>query len=277
MFDAKELLNALTKGNLGPHAQAVADAAKDSLERGRQAASDAANQTSAAVSGALEQAQDRLRGTGASDYIGRTREIVEQNPVGTTAALTGLAALLLGTKGGREATMTAVKVGGLAAIGGLAYKAYRNYQEGRPLTEGVPGLDQLTAAPSDSEFSEKAVTNESALLLIRAMIATAAADGIVDPSERTKIISELKDGGLDASAAEFLDTEIQHPASVEEIAKGVGSSKELGLEVYASAHLVASSEPEMRFLQRLAEALALDPDLVARYKQAAAAQAALPH
>ncbi len=277
MLNAKELLNALTQGNLGPHAQAIADAAKESLERGKQAASDMADQTSAAVSGALEQVQDRLQGTGASGYIGKAREIVEQNPAGTTAALGGLAALLLGTKGGREATMKAVKLGGLAAIGGLAYKAYRNYQEGRPLTEGVPGLEQLTAAPSESGFSEEALTDESALLLVRAMIATAAADGDVDPSERARIIGELKEGGLDAQAVEFLEAEIQHPASIEEIAKGVGSSKELGLEVYATAHLVASSEPEMRFLQRLAEALALDPDLVARYKQAAAAHAAGPH
>lgn len=277
MFDAKELLNTLTKGNLGPHAQAIADAAKDSLERGKQAATDVANQASAAVSGALGQAQERLRGTEGSDYVGKAREIVEQNPIGTTAALGGLAALLLGTKGGREAAMGAVKLGGLAAIGGLAYKAYRNYQEGRPLTEGVPGLEQLTSAPSDSEFSEKALTNESALLLVRAMIATAAADGVVDPSERADIIGELKKGGLDAQAAEFLDAEIQRPATIEEIAKGVGSSKELALEVYAAAHLVASSEPEVRFLDRLGEGLALEPDLIARFNHMARSYVALPH
>ena len=45
----------------------------------------------------------------------------------------------------------------------------------------------------------------SALLLVRAMVATAASDGVVDPSQRVKIVSELKDGGLDAQAAEFLD------------------------------------------------------------------------
>lgn len=277
MFDAKELLNVLARGNLGPRAQAITDAAKDSLERGKEAAIDAASRTSAAVSGALGQAQDRLRGTEASGYIGKARDIVEQNPIGTTAALSGLAALLLGTKGGREATMGAVKLGGLAAIGGLAYKAYRNYQEGRPLTEGVPGLEQLTTAPSDSEFSEEALTNESALLLVRAMIATAAADGVVDPSERAKILGELKEGGLDAQAAEFLDPEIQHPASIEEIAKGVGSSKELALEVYAAAHIVASSEPEVRYLKDLGEALALEPDLIARFNQTARSYAALPH
>jgi uncharacterized membrane protein YebE (DUF533 family) len=277
MFDAKELLNVLTGGGPGPHAQAVADVAKDSLGHARQAATDAADQTSALVSGALGQAQDRLRGTEAANYIGKAREIVDQNPLGTAAALGGLAALLLGTKGGRGVTGGAVKLGGLAAIGGLAYKAFRNYQEGRPLTEGVPGLEQLTAPPSDSSFAEEAHTNESALLLVRAMIATAASDGVVDPSERAKIVGELKDGGLDAQAAEFLDAEIQHPASIEEIANGVGSSKELALEVYAAAQLVASSEQEERFLKNLGEALALDPDLIARLNQTAQAYTALPH
>lgn len=264
MFDAKELLNALTKGNPGPYTQAVTETAEESFERARQAASDVASQTSAAVSGALEQAKGRLQGTAAAGYIDKARELVEKNPGGTTAALTGLAALLLGTKGGREATMGAVKLGGLAAIGAIAYKAFRNHQEGRPLTEGVPGLEQLNAAPSNSAFSEAAHTDETALLLVRTMIATAAADGVVDPTERVQILDELKQGGLESEAAEFLDAEVQHPASIEEIVRGVGSSKELALEAYTAGHLVASSEPEKRFLADLAKALALEPDLVAR-------------
>jgi uncharacterized membrane protein YebE (DUF533 family) len=133
----------------------------------------------------------------------------------------------------------------------------------------VPGLEQLTAAPSGSGFSEEAHTNESALLLVRAMVAAAACDGVVEPSQRVKIVGELKDGGLEAQAAEFLDAEIQHPATIDEIVKGVGSSKELALQVYAAAHLVASSEPEKRFLEDLAAVLTLDPSLIAHFNQTA--------
>ena len=79
----------------------------------------------------------------------------------------------------------------------------------------------------------------------------------------------MKDGGLDPQAAEFLDAEIQHPATIDEIVKGVGSSKELALQVYAAAHLVASSEPEKRFLEDLAAALTLDPSLIAHFNQTA--------
>ena len=141
----------------------------------------------------------------------------------------------------------------------------------------MPGLEQLTAAPRNSSFSEEAHNNESALLRVRAMVATAASDEVVDPSQRVKIVSELKDGGLDAQAAEFLDAEIQHPATIDAIAKGVGSSKELALQVYAAAHLVASSEPEKRFLKDLAAALTLDPSLIAHFNQTALLHTASAH
>ena len=61
MFDAKELLNVLTGGNPGPRAEAAAAAANDALERGKQVATDAANQTAAAVSSALGKAQEDFR------------------------------------------------------------------------------------------------------------------------------------------------------------------------------------------------------------------------
>lgn len=113
--------------------------------------------------------------------------------------------------------------------------------------------------------------------LVRAMVATAASDGVVEPSQRVKIVRQLKDGGLDAQAAEFLDAEIQHPATIGEIVKGVGSSKELALEVYAAAHFVASSEPEKRFLEDLAAALTLDPSLIAHFNQTALLHTASAH
>src|SRR5690554_627575 len=40
----------------------------------------------------------------------------------------GLAALLLGTKSGRKLGGTALKLGGIAAVGALAYKAYSDWQ-----------------------------------------------------------------------------------------------------------------------------------------------------
>jgi uncharacterized membrane protein YebE (DUF533 family) len=284
MFDAKQLLDLLAGGRLGPGADAAAANVNEAVERGKAAAADAAAAakeattqaaatTASTLSGVLGQAQTQLQGTQAAEYIGKAKELVEQNPVGTLATLGGLAALLLGTPGGRATTGGLVKIGGLAAIGGLAYKALRNYQEGKPLTQGVPGLEQLTA-PEDSGFSEQSHNNDTALLLIRAMVATSAADGVVDAGQRAQILGDMKNAGLDADAAQFLDHEIHHPVTAAEIAREVGPSKELALQVYAAAHLMARSAPEKAFLQSLAQALALDPSLVAHIDATAAALAA---
>lgn len=273
MFDPKQLLDLLAGSQLAARPDGTASDLGDALDRGKTAAAEAVNQAASAVSDALGQAQARLQGTQASEYVGKAKEVVDQNPMGTVAALGGLAAVLLGTQGGRAVTGGAVKLGGLAAIGGLAYKALRNYQEGRPLTEGVPGLEQLTAAPEGTGFSEQAHSNDTALLLVKTMVATAAADGVVDPSQRVKIIGELKSGGLDAEAAQFLDAEIQHPATIDDIAKGVGSSKDLALQAYAAGHLVASNATETAFLDALARTLGLDPKLVEQVNATALALA----
>ncbi|MEJ0095211.1 MAG: DUF533 domain-containing protein [Methylocella sp.] len=277
MFDAKQLLDLLAAGRLGEAGDAATSDLNAALDRGKAVTTDAANQTAAAVSGALGQAQAHLQGTQASEYIGKTKELVEQNPVGTLATLGGLAALLLATPGGRATGGGLVKLGGLAAIGGIAYKALRNYQEGKPLTQGVPGLEQLTAAPQNTGFSEQSHDNASAALLVRTMIATAASDGVVDPAQRAQIVGELKGAGLPADAAHFLDAEIQNPATIRDIADFVGSSKDLALQVYAAGHLMAHSPQEKAFLGSLAQALALDPALVAHIDATTSALTASAH
>ncbi len=285
MFDAKQLLDLLAGNKLGPAGDSAAASVDDAIARGKAAASEAAatataatkqaaDQTASALSGVLGQAQTRLQGTEAAEYIGKAKELVEQNPVGTLATLGGLAALMLGTPGGRATTGGLVKLGGLAAIGGIAYKALRNYQDGKPLTQGVPGLEQLTAPPAETGFSEQSHSHDTTLLLVRTLVATAVADGDVDAGQRAQILDGLKAAGLEAGAVQFLEGEIQHPAIIDELVTAVGGSKELGLQVYAAAHLVARSPQEKAFLQALARGLALDPALIAHIDATAAASIA---
>jgi uncharacterized membrane protein YebE (DUF533 family) len=284
MFDARELLTALAGGQGGPagglggvlsnvlaQAQSGLNAAANSdlgqrvggaLSQGATAAGQAASQAGSALSGAFSQVEGQLQGTQAGAMLDRAKAVAQQNPMATGAALGGLAALLLGTQSGREITGDAAKLGGLAVLGGLAYKAYRNHQEGKPLTAGIPGLDQLTT-PQGSGFDAAAHSHDSALLMARAMISAAAADGIVDPQERQRILGKMQEAGLGAEAAQFLDNELTHPASAAEIAAGVGSSQQLAAQVYAAAVYGArtSSQPEQAFLGELAKALGLDPAL----------------
>ena len=78
---------------------------------------------------------------GAGDVVG----LAKSNPLATGA----IAAVLLGSKTGRNLAGNAVKLGGLAVIAGLGYQAYKNYQAGQA-PEPTQSLPELLPPPSDS-------------------------------------------------------------------------------------------------------------------------------
>jgi uncharacterized membrane protein YebE (DUF533 family) len=221
--------------------------------------------------------------TGASDALGRLaqdpqtaqvlaklRELVRDSPFATGAAAGGLGGLVLGTNAGRSIAAGAVKLGALAMIGGLAYKAVQNYQAGRPL---ITGASTPVTAPAGSGFEPAAVTNDAAIHYIQAMIAAAAADGRIDPAEHDKIVGSLRQAGLDSEAEAFLAKELNSPQSVRELAASVRSPQE-AIQLYTAARIAVAvdSPAEKQFLGALAAALGIDPKLAAHVD--ATAQAA---
>ena len=108
---------------------------------------------------------------------------------------------MLGTRAGRSIAANAARIGALAMIGGLAYKAMQNYQAGKPL---ITGATTTEAAPAGSGFEPAAVTNDAAVHYIQAMIAAASADGRIDAAEHDKIIGGLSRQGLGAKPRLFL-------------------------------------------------------------------------
>lgn len=227
-----------------------------------------------ATAGAKEGATRIGEATGAKDALGRAtggqtpeqileklKQFVRDNPWAATGAAAGAGGAILGTKTGRAVAGGAARIGALALIGGLAYKAFQNYQAGKPLITGVVPAE---AAPTGSGFEPAAVTNESAALYIRAMIAAAAADGRIDDAEQAKIIGGLKQAGVDAEAEEFLANELNNPASVEDLANAVSSPEE-AVQVYTAARIAIEPDNngEQQFLARLASALGVDQKLAA--------------
>jgi uncharacterized membrane protein YebE (DUF533 family) len=175
---------------------------------------------------------------------------------------------VLGTGTGRSLAGAAVKLGGLALIGGLAYKAYQNYQQGQPPLGGQrqarQGQQALLPAPAGSGFEPSAVSNDHATLLIRAMIAAAAADGRIDAQEQKKILGGLGQAGVTEVAQQFLAREIQNPASIDELGKVVTSQEE-AVQVYTAARITVDpdAEEEHEFLAALADRLGIDDALAA--------------
>lgn len=231
------------------------------------------------ATGASDRARDAIgQATGQSpdELIAKLKDLIANNKLGAGAALGGLGALILGTGAGRALAGSAVRLGGLALIGGLAYKAYQNYQQGLPPLGGKPPAQQgLVAAPKGSGFEPDAVTHESAVLYIRAMIAAAAADGRIDAKEQQKILGGLQQAGMNEAAQQFLSKEINNPATVEDLAAAVSSPQD-AVQVYTAARVAVDvdNDEEHEFLAQLAEALGIDDKLAAQVDAAARGTAA---
>lgn len=186
----------------------------------------------------------------------------------SSGAVSGFAGGLAGSalvgamsgKKGKKLAKGALKVGALAAVGGLAYTAYQRYRQGDPGNGGrwahIP--EERFAAVVDAE------QGNGALLLLRAMIAAAASDGHMDSDERDRVFDEA--GKLDLSPQEkaTLFDELQQPLTMRDLVSQV-DSPEVAVEVYA-ASLVAIDETREEgrtYLRALSLALDLPPELVA--------------
>jgi uncharacterized membrane protein YebE (DUF533 family) len=217
---------------------------------------------------AARSAVGQATGQSPEELLSKLKELIAQHQLGAGAAAGGLGAVVLGTKAGRSLAGSALKIGALALIGGLAYKAVQNYQQGKPLLDGAASA--LAAAPAGSGFETDAVTNEAAILYIRGMIAAAAADGRIDAAEQQRILGGLQQAGLEQHAEAFIRQEIASPASVVDLAAAVTSEQE-AVQLFTAARLCVDldTQEEHDFLVALAQRLGLDGNLVAHIDAAA--------
>lgn len=196
------------------------------------------------------------------DRAGQVGQLAKDNPLATGA----IVAVLLGTKTGRELTGSAVKLGGLAAIAGLGYQAYKSWQAGKQPGSDVAytqGTELLP--PPDSEFAPQSLDNspDFALVLVRAMIAAARADGHINDAERSAILGKVKLGGLDADAEAFLAAELANPVDLDAIIAAARSESQK-VELYTASRIAIEpdSRAERGYLDLLAGRLGLPDQLV---------------
>ena len=180
--------------------------------------------------------------------------------VGGGAALGGILSMILGRSGGASLA----KLGSLAVLGNLAYQAYQNYQKSQQT--------QQNSQPNISENAFDVLNSSSHVdageLILRTMIAAAAADGEITEDEKQTIANEA---GNNPELAQWLAQEIQNPISINEIARLVGNDTALASNVYLAARLVSKdlSRKEIIFLADLAQALGLDDALVEQLEKQA--------
>lgn len=171
----------------------------------------------------------------------------------------GAAAGLLLTETGRDVAGTALKYGGIAALGGLAYHAWQKH---RAQSAGAQSGDETAtggAMPPAAFLPRDAAQQESlGRLLVTAMVTAAKADGKVDEEEQNAILGHAEKLELTAEEQSFLFAELAKPFDIEAVLKGV-TSPEIAAEVYA-ASLIAVGQPspaEQGYLRLLAKRLNL--------------------
>jgi uncharacterized membrane protein YebE (DUF533 family) len=197
------------------------------------------------------------------DRAGQATQLAKDNPLAAGA----IAAVLLGTGTGRQVAGSALKLGGLAAIAGLGYQAYKNYQAGKePVTQPeAQAQPELLPPPADSGFSTEpaVIRNDFVLVLVRAMIAAARADGHIDDVERARIMDKVKVSGLDSEAEQFLHEELSKPVDLDAIVAAAVTEEER-VELYTASRLAidADSRAERGYLDQLAGRLGLADALV---------------
>jgi uncharacterized membrane protein YebE (DUF533 family) len=202
------------------------------------------------------------------DTVGQATDMAKNNKLATGALL----AVLLGTSRGRSVTGAAVKVGGLAAIAGLGYQAWKNYQSGQPLVGGgnAAPAPALLEAPQGSGF-ELPGQDEFALTLVRAMIAAARADGHIDDAERARIAEKLGAAGLGPEENGFLMRELQQPLDA---LVAAAKTEPQRVELYTASRMAIDPDTraERGYLDLLAGRLQL-PDALVNHIEATVSQA----
>jgi uncharacterized membrane protein YebE (DUF533 family) len=180
-----------------------------------------------------------------------------------------LAGLLLSNKKIR-------RTGGTAALGAIAFNAYRNWQAKKNQSAGItPQPQQQPSQKMALDFGALPPSKQEdhSHVMLAAMVAAAKADGHFDERERQLIHEQTEKIG-DANAVAWVQQEIYKPLDVNEIA-ALASSPEMAAEIYLASLIVVDEQnaSEKTYLNSLAEKLRLDPQLRKEIEQQLANEA----
>ncbi|WP_246149076.1 tellurite resistance TerB family protein [Skermanella pratensis] len=186
---------------------------------------------------------------------------------------------------------------GLAALAYLAYKAYQDGQKGKSIATSSPsthasgssagplggvldklglggiiggvssgkglggGLGNRLAGVLKGRPPEPDLGDAKALLLIRAMITAANADGQITPDEQQRILSSLDAAGAGPDDRRIVEQELRSPKPLDEILRQV-NDPETAEQVYLASELAVQggTETDRQYLSYLVSRLKLSPE-----------------
>ncbi|NVJ60716.1 MAG: tellurite resistance TerB family protein [Gammaproteobacteria bacterium] len=164
------------------------------------------------------------------------------------------------SKKGRKNAKSLLKLGGIAAVGTLAWKAYQQYQAKQQNGAVSEGFGEQQFHNLETGVDPNQI---QALFILKSMVAAAMSDGHIDAKEYQNILERADDAGLSAEDKNLVFAEIQQPMSIAQLSQRA-NSPELAMEVYTASLLVIDeTQPQAKaYLTELAQALKLPAPLV---------------
>ncbi|OFX03972.1 MAG: hypothetical protein A3E78_13850 [Alphaproteobacteria bacterium RIFCSPHIGHO2_12_FULL_63_12] len=206
-----------------------------------------------------ERAARELEASGAVDKAKKAasdvRERLQTDPKARTVAAGAGGLLLLGilgSRGGRRLIGDIAQTGVVAGLGALAYKTWMERQ-GKTVGDNPVREAQAAGFPIDH-----ASDPEFALAVVRAMLAAAYADGVLDAHEQKTIDAAMAKSDLTTGERAMLTNEIPEAETLRLLAAAARTPHHAA-ELYAAAVVSAGdqNERETAFLVKLADHLGL--------------------
>ena len=196
------------------------------------------------------------RGQGVGDTLNKMSSNIPGGLVGGAAA-GGIMALLIGNKSARKMAKKVAGYGGAAVLGGLAYKAYQNWQQNNSEAAGS-GTPETGGLPRESIEPPERQQPVSEMTLVKAMIAAAKSDGHIDAREQERIFQATDQLGLPADMKGMVFDYLREPITVHELALEAGTTEHKSEVYLASCMVIELDHPSERsHLDELAAALNL--------------------
>jgi len=182
---------------------------------------------------------------------------------GQNAKMGGIGALagsLLG--GGSSSVKGAMGGSALAILGSLALNAYQNSQQPDSL-QNSPNNELMAGIREPVTPEEIQAVDAMVLLILRAMINAAKADGHIDAEEMDKIVGKAKENGLSEDEQRFIMEEINKPFNTDALVADI-SDPQVAAQIYSASLLAINvdSDLEKDYLKNLANRLGLSQNVI---------------
>jgi uncharacterized membrane protein YebE (DUF533 family) len=192
------------------------------------------------------------------------------------AAAGGLLGVLLGSRGGRGLGGKVLRIGTVAALGSMAWRAYNEWQATQQAAApaAAAGAPQAVPAPARFDALPAPQVEDHSRAMLKAMIAAAKSDGHFDERESGMARAELQRLNADPGQAQWVEQELRRPVDAADVARA-STSPQMAAEMYLASVLVVDDTTTMEraYLDELARQLKLPPalkaDLEAKAKAAA--------